>query len=366
MCFTIQVPNAGAYLEWHSTLNFSGIKKLACQLEKAPTTGQLHIQGYAEATNSKSFTWWKSRTTPAAHLEKRMGTAYQAWQYCLKDDTRAPHTLPFTYGEPPEKKAQGKRSDLTLLAENIAQADTLAQVITENPGKFLLYGRRMKEFYWFYEQERLERMPFRPLITHVYWGDTGTGKTRRAHHEAKALKLRLFRKPDSGNWFDGYVGQGGLLLDDFYGQISPGLLLKMLDGYPGEPLPVKGDFVYARYTHVWITSNKDPKEWWAGLREQGKISPQMEEALFRRFSDTVHFSAGRPWVPPAGEPDRPLLSQRPSTPIRLTVPEPRGGVVLVRESPIRSGGSSPGSMVSGSPLGAQPMDFILSDLSESD
>ncbi len=247
-------------------------KRFVAQLERCPESGRLHAQGYAEAKTTKSWDWWKKRIGNNPHVTKRRESATKAWNYCLKVETRIADSTPAIFGTPSEEN-QGKRTDLDELAADIEKAPTLSHVIRSNPAKFLLYGRYMKELFWFYAQEKLEAQTYKPLTINVYWGDTGTGKTRRAHYEAKALGIKLFRKPDSGNWCDGYLGQGGMLLDDFYGQISPGLLLKMLDGYAGEPLSVKGGFAYASYTHVWITSNKDPKEWWANLRAEDKITP---------------------------------------------------------------------------------------------
>lgn len=60
---------------------------LVCQVEEAPETGKLHLQGYVEFKNPRSIGKIK-KIMPGAHLERRLGTAKQASDYCKKDGTR--------------------------------------------------------------------------------------------------------------------------------------------------------------------------------------------------------------------------------------------------------------------------------------
>jgi hypothetical protein len=69
-----------------------------------------------------------------------------------------------------------------------------------------------------------------------------------------------------------------LLIDDFYGWIKYGFLLKVLDIYPLR-LAVKGSHAYACWETVYITSNKAPETWYAG---------GMTAALRRRIHSIEH------------------------------------------------------------------------------
>ena len=80
-------------------------------------------------------------------------------------------------------------------------------------------------------------------------------------------------EPINGNiWFDNYTGQEDILLDDFYGWIKYHTLLQLLDGYLCN-YQLKGSTVWKNWSRVFITSNKDPSEWynrpeWDALRRR--------------------------------------------------------------------------------------------------
>lgn len=80
-------------------------------------------------------------------------------------------------------------------------------------------------------------------------------------------------------WFDGYEGEPRLVIDDFYGWIKYGMLLRILDGHQfrGE---VKGGHIYGHWTTVIITSNKRPDEWY-----KDGLTP----ALARRINEVWEF-----------------------------------------------------------------------------
>lgn len=93
----------------------------------------------------------------------------------------------------------------------------------------------------------------------VYYGRPDSGKSRRAHEEAGRDVYRWIQ--GNGLWFDGYVGQSGIILDDFSGGAPYQWLLNFLDRYP-MMLPVKNSFVPMVAKTVWITSNVHPNQWY--------------------------------------------------------------------------------------------------------
>jgi hypothetical protein len=80
-------------------------------------------------------------------------------------------------------------------------------------------------------------------------------------------------------WWDGYCGQDAVLIDDFDGWVPFRTFLQWLDVYP-LTLPIKGGFVVANFSRVFITSNLDPTVWFPGV----DYAP-----LLRRFSEVKHF-----------------------------------------------------------------------------
>lgn len=241
------------------------------QLECCPTTQRLHIQGYIEYNNPLKLGRVKRHLGPDVHLEARRGTRTQAIAYCRKEETRK--------GGPWELGSfdinQGKRNDLHQVSECLQNGATIEDVMDEFPVQFIRYRRGIEAMH--FRLSKRIAMQWRTVETSVYHGDSGTGKTRKAILEAGEEFFIL----DQGErvWFDGYEGQKTLIIDDFYGWIKYGMLLRILDGHPYR-CEIKGGFVWAMWTSIVITSNKHPKEWY----DKG-----MTDALKRRLTTIMHF-----------------------------------------------------------------------------
>lgn len=120
---------------------------------------------------------------------------------------------------------------------------------------------------------------------YVFWGRTGTGKSRRAWEEAG---LDAFAKDPRTKWWCGYRNQKNVVIDEFRGGIflliiDIGLshMLRWLDRYP-VVVETKGSAVPLAATTYWITSNLDPELWYPELDVDSK------NALLRRLNIT-HF-----------------------------------------------------------------------------
>ena len=94
--------------------------------------------------------------------------------------------------------------------------------------------------------------------TYVFWGPPGTGKTRRAHFLAGENAYWL-PKPGPGQslFWDGYDGQETVVIDEFYGWITRGLMCRICDRYP-LLVHTKGGMTPFLAKQVIITSNTDP------------------------------------------------------------------------------------------------------------
>jgi hypothetical protein len=205
------------------------------------------------------------------HLEPRHGTREAARDYCMKEDTRIPDTEPQIYGY--FDSQQGKRRDIEDAVDVITRDPTLSLALQTAPSYLLRYPRGAMLLRSLTLQRQASQ--WRTLSVSVVWGPTGSGKTRSVFE--KEENLYVLPVPSSSQiWFDGYTGQPAILIDDFYGWIKPGFLLRILDGYP-LLLPVKGDHVPALYERVYITSNEPPDSWYSA------ISPRVLAALNRRI-----------------------------------------------------------------------------------
>lgn len=85
-----------------------------------------------------------------------------------------------------------------------------------------------------------------------------------------------FWQPGDYKWFDGYVGQPIVIIDDYRGEYPLQLLLKLLDRYQMS-VPVKGGFTEWLPKKVYITSNIHPNEWYPNA-DRFSIA-----AMFRRL-----------------------------------------------------------------------------------
>lgn len=266
--------------------NFRGI---AAQVEKCPTTGRLHLQGYLEMEKPVRMGALK-KLSSTTHWEVAKGTREQCVAYCSKLES-------CVGGEDPayriiddilkEGKTQGKRNDLLECAKLISSGDwTRKEVHEERPDLVLKFSKGVNELLRYREMSggndrRTE------LQVNVLWGEAGSGKTRYAYGTGEDVFI-LENSNGNSVWWDGYMGQPTLIIDDFYGWIPHNQLLRFLDIYPVR-LDVKGGTTYAKWKTVYITSNRHPSEWYK------KFVWEEDKALQRRIHHIWHAPKDRLW-----------------------------------------------------------------------
>jgi len=113
----------------------------------------------------------------------------------------------------------------------------------------------------------------------VYWGRTGTGKSRRAWDEAG---LDAYPKDPRTKFWCGYREHENVVIDEFRGGIDISHLLRWFDRYP-VVVELKGGATCLKAKTIWITSNIHPNDWYPELDDETK------SALMRRLNIT-HFA----------------------------------------------------------------------------
>lgn len=123
---------------------------------------------------------------------------------------------------------------------------------------------------------------------HVFWGKTGSGKSRRAWEEA-GKKTRLltsgldaYPKDPNTKFWDGYRGHSRVVIDEFRGSISISHILRWFDRYP-VIVEIKGSATVFSASTIWITSNISPECWYPEIDEETK------QALLRRLNITEFY-----------------------------------------------------------------------------
>lgn len=244
------------------------VRYVTGQLECCPTTNRPHIQCYVELESPRKFQYFKCQT---AHWEKAKGSSEQCIAYCTKEDTRVEDPVSFGH----VGRGQGSRSDLDNVRELLDSGASIKDVAVTHFKEYCKYRHAFNEYLVLTRPSREWEME-----VYVLWGASGAGKTRRVYDRARDENLTVFPLgQNSGGtiWWDGYIGQDIVLIDDFYGWIKLSYMLKLLDRYPMN-VQVKGGTVPFCSKIIYITSNKDPDTWY-----DWKI-PELKQAFFRRIN----------------------------------------------------------------------------------
>lgn len=266
-CFTVQIadddkePVLPNYDEKRMTF-------MVVQMEKAPTTGKRHYQGYCNLVRSSRLTVVKKMFPPGTHLEVSRGTAQQNVDYCTKSESRIEG--PWVFGKMPE---QGKRMDAERLFEAVKSGDDDLALCEKYPGLMLRWYHGVQN--WRFLLMQAASKEYREMEVLVLWGPTRTGKTRRAKEELP--DAYLLHLSAGAEWWPGYQSETGLIIDDYKSQLPLHRLLQVLDGHQLS-LPIKGGHLWALYSQVVITSNSHPMSWYPNATDLER------EALMARFT----------------------------------------------------------------------------------
>lgn len=234
------------------------IRYMRWQVEECPSSHRRHIQLYIELKSPQRMSFLrKALGFPNLHAEGARGSREECDNYCSKDESRVhgPYTLGVF-----ENGGQGHRTDLQRVATRIIEGGSVPEVAMEFPVQYIKFNRGIRSLAAIRDQESSKK--FRSVECFVHYGVAGSGKTRFAWETYSATGLFILDQPSNGTlWFDGYEGEDVILIDDFYGWIKWGMLLRLLDGYPVR-LPIKGSHSWASWTKVIITSNDPPNTWY--------------------------------------------------------------------------------------------------------
>lgn len=293
-CFTLNNPTDADRVVWDE----DNMKYLVYQLEQG-TAETEHYQGYVYWNNMKSLRQLQ-RWLPRAHFEVAKGSPEQNKHYCTKPvaGCTCQHCTnadsldgPWEHGVCPEK---GKRNDLDTVAQ-LVKDEGYDAVLREHPGMIIRYhkGLAVLDAEW-RRVERKRAMWIKPIIR-IYYGPTGTGKTR--HCWQKYPDLYQVASHTGGKlWFDDYKGEKTILFDDFGGGMPYRQLLQMLNGYPLQ-MPVKGAHVWLFAKRFLFTTNIHPDEWYFNdkTNKQDLIAPLQRR--IQEYGKVIDYPKTEPTLP---------------------------------------------------------------------
>ena len=238
----------------------TGVSYVKGQLELGAGTGYLHWQLLVAMDGKCRLATVKRLFGNGIHAELTKSSA--ANDYVWKDDTSVNGTR-FELG-----KLKLKRNSETDWATVLQEAkcgrldDIPADIVVRHYGNLRRIG-----------MDHLQPVAMQREII-VYWGASGTGKSRRAWSEAG---LAAYPKDPLTKFWDGYRGQTNVVIDEFRGGVSIGHVLRWFDRYPVN-IEVKGAAVTLSAAKIWITSNLSPDDWYPDLDADTKA------ALMRRLT----------------------------------------------------------------------------------
>jgi hypothetical protein len=233
-------------------------------------------------------------------------------RYCSKSDTRVSPPCFFgdvTSSTVSKPTTQGKRTDLEAVASLIDTGVSIKDVAIAHPKSFIQYHGGILKYLTTTRDDAI-----RDFKTHVsvFWGVSGSGKSRRAWAEARA-RGSVYELPEAKDanviWWPGYSGQQTVILDDYYGWYPFQSFLKLLDRYPLKVRTTGDNYVEFISTHIIITSNSKPESWYAKafmreghwraafLRRLDHVS-EFNEAVESAAADSPNSDVSHSRVPP--------------------------------------------------------------------
>jgi len=259
---------------WWDRHEETGLVYFLVSVEKAPTSGKIHLQGFVCLSKRTTLPTMKRLFSDKAHWEVMRGTVGENYTYCTKEQTHL--AGPWDFGTMPAGK--GSRSDLKGIYDMVKEKKSSLEMLETTDGKAARFEKQINYIRFVLNEKDSDRQSTGVRVI-VLYGKTDIGKTYQAVNNYGAGDYHLQECPshkDQRIWFNGYISQRKLILDDFSGDfVQFRYLLRLLDKYKLK-VEYKGGFSWALWDTVVITTNVHPSQWYTGV----DVSP-----LRRRISE---------------------------------------------------------------------------------
>lgn len=208
--------------------------------------GTPHLQGYIGFTKAMTLGMITKLLGKGGHWEAARGSDQDSEEYCGKE-------VPWiNFGQ---NTTPGARNDLTSIKVAAKSGMGIRQMLDEGHVESLQQLQMAERVLRYYE-------PKRSWIPEVWvlWGDTGSGKTRRAYEIAGDHYYT--KRAHTGKWWDGYDAHETVVLDEFRGSgMALTELLGVLDRYEFQ-VECKGGTRQLLAKKIIMTSIFHPKDWY--------------------------------------------------------------------------------------------------------
>jgi len=264
-CFTLN-NYTESDIDYYQQLVQTGNAKYIIIGKEVGEEGTPHLQGFVSFASRRHFNAVKD-LFPRAHLEKAM-SLNAAIEYCKKDGNFV------EWGDAPMTQKEKGATEKRRWEEAFTAAEE---------GRFEDIDADIRFRY----DQNCQRIRDRAIRARIledteekhewYYGETGTGKSRKARTDNPDCFLKMCNK-----WWDGYVDQDVVLIEDFDKKhdVLCHHMKIWADRYPF-PAEAKGRALVIRPKKIIVTSNYHPKDIWS--------SPSDLDPILRRFK-IIHFS----------------------------------------------------------------------------
>lgn len=222
-------------------------------------SGTSHLQGFVQYNSAVSFNVVR-KFLPGAHLERSKGSPWSNREYCMKDDKF------YEFGVVPmsdESKGQMSK-DRYRYALECAKAGNLDQIPPD------LYIRHLNAFEKIKLRHADKALDLSSATGIWIFGTPGSGKSYYARATYKPYYMKMQNK-----WWDGYMDEPNVILDDFDFK-GLGHLLKIWGDEYGFNAESKGSVHFIRPKKIIVTSNYT-------IRDMFGDDQEMMLAVARRF-----------------------------------------------------------------------------------
>lgn len=238
----------------------------------SPKAGTPHFQGFIQFFKKQGRKRAVSYVGAGAHLEQRRGTVEEATNYCLKEEGRIEG--PWRFGERIDGPGGLQRTHgLSRILDLVRHGGSLVEAAQVDPTAFVRNYRGITS----YRDLVQPHTQWRDVRCFFLEGEPGCGKSSLVYEAFDPKDVYTLAK-QAPLWFNSYLGQSVLFIDEYQGSIVREELLRILDGhrYLAE---YKGGFCPAAWTCVVIASNFS-----FGLWRDGAIRRRFERGGYFKLS----------------------------------------------------------------------------------
>jgi len=249
------------------------VRYVAYGLEKAPSTGRLHHQGWIYFKSKQSDS--KKARGKLAQLIFKAGTFMEGMQGSLQqNDTYCSKNTAGELVEFGERPKQGDRGDLKDVVARVTQGERVDDILIDDPVFYHQYGRTLRD-----AEDVAARHQKRTWMTVGVWvhGPAGVGKSH--YSQANYSPITHYTKNLKESFWNGYTGQPIVCLNEFTGQIDFQEMMDIVDKWPYcVPMKCREQRPFLART-LFINTCHAPEEVWPTQMED----PQKRRQFARRF-----------------------------------------------------------------------------------